>query len=180
MIQEENRNLPPLQTAKGWGTPVKSTAVQTQMPESSHEREDDVHLGGWGFGAVGHPPALLQRPWVFNIIIPIIGVPILAGVGPAGTIEYNPENNTLCAGAGIGASAGRNVTFGPLTNGTMFNGQYYPSGANSLLSGGSFSGGYTSPFLVGAGGMANGSGAAAGPAFGVPGWSAAATYSVCF
>jgi hypothetical protein len=56
MIQEENRNLPPLQTAKGWGTPVKSTAVQKQMPESSHEREDDVHLRGWGFGAVGHPP----------------------------------------------------------------------------------------------------------------------------
>ena len=26
------------------------------MPESSHEREDDVHLGESGFGAVGHPP----------------------------------------------------------------------------------------------------------------------------
>jgi hypothetical protein len=28
----------------------------------SHEREDDVHLREWGFGAVGHPPATVSMP----------------------------------------------------------------------------------------------------------------------
>jgi hypothetical protein len=61
----------------------------------------------------------------------------------------------------------------------MFNGNTYPNGADNILSGWSASGGYNSPFLLGAQGMINGSGAAIGPSAGLPGFSIASTYSAC-
>lgn len=66
-----------------------------------------------------------------------------------------------------------------LTNGKMFNGNSYPEAADDILSGGSISAGYNSPWFVGGGGMINGSGAAGGPSLGEPGVSVAATYSDC-
>jgi len=117
---------------------------------------------------------MVYKPWVLNF-----NVPIAYGIGPAGVVEYNPLTNTTCLGLGIGLSAGKNVSIGPLTNGKMFNGQSFPNGADNLLSGGSFSGGAISPAFFGAQGMVNGAGAAGGPAVGYPGFSAAATYSVC-
>jgi hypothetical protein len=116
---------------------------------------------------------------VLSWIIPIAPVPVIAGIGPAGDLEWNPDTHTACIGVGIGGSAGKNVAYGPLTNGKMFNGQTYPNGADNILSGWSASGGYNSPALIGVQGMVNGSGAAAGPSVGVPGASIAATDSAC-
>ena len=115
-----------------------------------------------------------HRPWVVSWVIPVAPVPGLAGVGPAGDVEWNPETKTLCGGLGIGASAGKNVAIGPLTNGKLSGGKIYPSGADNLLGGGSLSGGYNSPGLIGVQGVANGAGVAYGPSVGVPGFSGAA------
>ena len=79
----------------------------------------------------------------------------------------------------MGHPPGKNVAVGPLTHGTMSSGQSYPNGVDNVLSGWSVSGGYNSPALIGVQGMVNGSGAAAGPSLGVPGFSIAATDSAC-
>lgn len=123
--------------------------------------------------------ATLNRPWVLSWIIPIVGAPVIAGIGPAGDLEWDPNTHTACAGIGIGASAGHNAAVGPLTNGKTFTGQTYQNGAKDILAGWSLSGGYNTPALVGIQGMINGSGAAWGPSVGVPGVSVASTYSAC-
>lgn len=102
-------------------------------------------------------------------VIPVYPVPVLAGVGPAGALAYNPATNTLCVGGGIGAGAGHSLSAGPLLVGKMFNGQSYPSGVDSILSGGSMSAGWN-PVLLGVQGTINGSGAAWGPTLDVPGF----------
>ena len=134
---------------------------------------------GGGAGGGGLLSSILHKPWVVSWIIPIAPVPVLAGVGPAGDFEFNPGTHTACIGIGIGASAGKNVAGGPLTNGKMFNGQSYPQGADSILSNWSVSGGYNTPAFVGVQGMINGSGMAGGPTIGLPGVSIASTDSYC-
>jgi RHS repeat-associated protein len=123
---------------------------------------------------------LMNQPWMASIIIPVAPVPYLAGVGPAGSLAYNPKTHTLCAGLGIGAAGGKSVAGGPLSFGKMFNGQDYPSGANNLLSGGSISVGGNFVAILGGQLTINGSGVAVGPTIGAPGAGISATYSVCF
>lgn len=122
---------------------------------------------------------VFNKPWVLSWIIPIVGAPVVAGIGPAGDLEWDPASHTACAGIGIGASAGHNAAVGPLTNGKTFTGQTYRSGAKDILAGWSLSGGYNTPALIGVQGVINGSGAAWGPSVGVPGVSVASTYSAC-
>jgi hypothetical protein len=80
------------------------------------------------------------------------------------------------AGVGLGASFGRNATFGPLV---------YSSGeVDKILSGWSISGGLNSAFPspspgLGVQGMVNGSGVAIGPSAGLAGASATVTWSAC-
>jgi RHS repeat-associated protein len=135
--------------------------------------------GGGTGGGGGLLSSILHKPWVVSWIIPIAPVPVLAGIGPAGDLEFNPDTHTACIGIGIGASAGKNIAGGPLTNGQMFNGQNYPNGADNILGGWSVSGGYNTPALVGVQGMINGSGMAGGPTVGLPGVSIASTNSYC-
>lgn len=113
-------------------------------------------------------------------VVPVAPFPLVAGAGVAFDIEANPRNNTFCVGLGVGLAAGKTASFGPLPFGEMFNGEGYPSGADSILNGPSVSGGGILPLGVGVQGMANGSGWAAGPAVGVPGLSVAATHSTCW
>jgi len=122
---------------------------------------------------------LFHRPWVLSWILPLAPLPVVGGIGPAGDAEFNPDTHTLCVGIGIGGSAGKNVSVGPLTNGIMFNGQTYPNGADNILNGWSISGGINFPFLVGGQGIINSSGMAGGPSFGVPGGAIAVTDSSC-
>src|SRR6185312_3715113 len=140
--------------------------------------------GGGGKGAAAAAPknvapsktqqvlnAIFNKPWALSWIIPVVGAPVVAGLGPAGDLEWDPNSHTACAGIGIGASAGHNAAVGPLTNGKTFTGQTYQSGAKDILAGWSLSGGYNTPALIGVQGMINGSGAAWGPSVGVPGVS---------
>jgi RHS repeat-associated protein len=72
---------------------------------------------------------LLTVPWAVNWIIPVYPVPVLSGVGPAGGFAFNPATHTLCASAGIGASASHNFALGPITDAHMWNGTSpFPSG----------------------------------------------------
>ncbi len=121
----------------------------------------------------------ISKPWVLSWILPIAPVPGVFGVGPAGDLEWNPKTHSGCVGVGAGASAGKNVSYGPLSFGKMFNGQTYPDGADQILSGWSVSGGGTSPALVGFQGIINSSGVAGGGVVGIPGFSLASTYSWC-
>jgi RHS repeat-associated protein len=123
--------------------------------------------------------AIFNRPWALSWIIPVVGAPVVAGIGPAGDLEWDPNSHTACAGIGIGASAGHNAAVGPLTNGRTLNGQTYPEGADGILSGWSLSVGGNTAALIGGQAMINGSGWAGGPSVGVPGFSIASTYSAC-
>ena len=122
-----------------------------------------------------------HRPWVVSWIVPIYPVPFIAGAGPAGTIAWNPETRTLCKGLGIGVSAGKTVSVGPLTHGTRSAGEAFPARVDDLLAGGSVSFGGNAVPLLGLGGQMifNNAGAAAGPSLGIPGFSAAWAVSWC-
>jgi RHS repeat-associated protein len=135
--------------------------------------------GGLGYlSSLGSQVAGLinARPWVLSWNVPVTG---LAGFGFAGDLEWNPKTKSLCVGVGAGLSFGKSVSVGQLSTGTMSDGQSYPNGADELLDGGSLSGGYNSPLLLGAQGMGNAYGRAYGPSAGAPGLSFAATYSKC-
>ncbi len=122
----------------------------------------------------------ISRPWVVSWIVPLVdGVPVLAGIGPAGDFEWNPATKTACIGLGIGAAAGHNLAYGQLAVGQMFNGKNYPEGADDILRGVSLSGGYNWPNLLGVQGMINDSGWAGGGTVGLPGGSIAVTNSAC-
>jgi hypothetical protein len=122
---------------------------------------------------------LLHRPWVVSWIVPIKPVPFIAGFGPAGSFAWNPNTHTACIGIGGGASAGKNVSYGPLTHGYMWDGRKWPDGADDVLSGVALSGGFNFPWLVGGQGTIGFSGAAMGPSLGVPGGALSITYSHC-
>jgi hypothetical protein len=56
-------------------------------------------------------------PWSATGIVPIYN----KWVGVAGTAAYIPKTHTLCIGAGVGATEGHNVSFGPLPLGNLPN-----------------------------------------------------------
>jgi RHS repeat-associated protein len=129
--------------------------------------------------------ALLQRPWMISWIIPMIGEPPLMGVGPAGSVAWNPPTHTLCVSAGAGASVGRNVALGPVTNAYTWGGvPASPSQTNGILGGWSVSGGGNIPSPAGGTGpgaqlAANGSGWLLNPNVGIPGLSGSVTNATC-
>jgi len=86
--------------------------------------------------------------------------------GPATT-------RNLFIGGGIGASEGKNVSWGPIYPGVHTS----PSDLDNVLAGGSISVGYNSLQLVGVQGTGNLSGNYWGPTVGIPGGGATATYS---
>lgn len=120
---------------------------------------------------------LRKKPWVVSWILPVAGpVPGVIGVGPAGSVAWNPQTNNLCVGGGLGASAGHNVSVGPLLSSS--------GDVDSILSGWSISGGANLPFPTPATGLgwqviANSSGVAQGPTAGVAGLSGSVTWSAC-
>lgn len=133
-----------------------------------------------GLGISSAIAYVLSHPWQLSWVVPLDPVPGVLGVGPAGTVAWNPPTRTLCVGVGAGVSAGHEAAFGPITYAKTLNGApAFPSGVNGVLSGSSASAGFN--FFNGVGGQitVNGSGIAAGPTLGVPGFSAAYTYSAC-
>jgi len=121
---------------------------------------------------------LAHRPWMVSWVIPLVPLPEL-GVGPAGSVAYNPDTGTVCASFGLGAGAGHNLAFGPLTNGIVFNSTSpFPAGADQILRGVSTSfGGNAIP--LGFQAVANGAGGAIGPTLGIPGYTLSVTVSGC-
>lgn len=96
--------------------------------------------------------------------------PFGVGIGPAFSAALVPTTGELFIAGGIGASLGRNVSFGPLVGPN-------PSG---VLPGLSLGGGYNATPWRGVQGVVNSSGALGGNAMGVPGASATVTYGFCF
>lgn len=133
--------------------------------------------GSWWSG-------LVHSPWVVSWILPLTPVPGIAGVGPAGSIAWNPATKTLCGSIGAGASVGDNLAAGPVTGRTLNGQPASPSQVNQVFSGWSVNGGVNvpiGPVPVGPGvqGSANGSGVVYGPTVGVAGASVSSTYAVC-
>jgi hypothetical protein len=146
---------------------------------------------------VGHPPTmpggggvstwlggLLNTPWVVSWILPIYPVPFLGGIGPAGSVAWNPKTKNVCLSIGIGASAGHNVAGGPIAGTTLSGQTASPAQTDQVLNGWStnFGGNVPAgPIPAGPGGQVsiNGSGAVYGPTAGVAGFSASATDAVC-
>jgi RHS repeat-associated protein len=128
--------------------------------------------------------ALTHSPWVVSWILPLAPVPGVAGVGPAGSIAWNPATKTLCGSLGAGASVGDNLAAGPVIGRTLNGQQATPSQINQVFSGWSANFGFNvpiGPVPVGPGVQvsANGSGVVYGPTVGVAGASASSTYAVC-
>ena len=98
-------------------------------------------------------------------------VPLFYGLGPAGTVTYLPSQQMWCGGGGIGASIGHSISGGPVV--------VDAGKARDIIGGASVSGGYGWTPFRGVQGSWNASGATSGPSFGIPGGSAAATYSWC-
>jgi len=96
-----------------------------------------------------------------------------AGLGLAGDIAYNPNNGNFCVGGGLGVSEGHNLSFGPLVQGTSFTQTPFPENVDDILAGWSLSAGYNAGWRGGWQGMANFSGTAGGPTYGIPGTSGA-------
>jgi hypothetical protein len=146
---------------------VTATAINSFDGEVS----DTVDANGNQFDAYGN---LLNNasnvPWVFNFIASTPVEPI----GPALTIAYHPATTMLFVGVGLGASEGKNASFGPLVAVPGTN----SGNIDNVLSGGSISFGYNWPNLAGAQDTGNFSGSMAGPTIGVPGAGAQATYSL--
>lgn len=123
---------------------------------------------------------LFRQVWVLSWTIPIAPVPVVGGVGPSGSVLYDPQGPTLCSSVGIGASGGRNVSIGPYTS-VHTNPGYNTS---DIWSGGSISGGINAPtgpvpFGPGLQGTINQAGSAGGPDLGVAGVSASSTTASC-
>jgi hypothetical protein len=117
----------------------------------------------------------LHRPWVFSWVVPIIGKPGVAGIGPAGSFAWIPDTHTFCGSLGGGASVAKNATVGPLT--------HMSGDADRILSGWSVSAGANVPLTpMGGPGIqatAGQGGAAVGPSWGVPGIAGSVTFGVC-
>ena len=127
---------------------------------------------------------LLNTPWMVSWILPVYPVPVLGGIGPAGSVAWNPKTKNLCLSIGVGASAGHNVAGGPVTGKTLSGQTASPAQMDQILNGWSsnFGGNVPlGPIPVGPGAQAsvNGSGAAYGPTLGVAGLSVSATDAAC-
>ncbi len=121
-------------------------------------------LPGAGGGAGGFKPVIGSSGTVI--------FPVFYGLGPAVTVSYVPSQNLRCIAPGVGASAGRSFSLGPIVGDNRQVGD--------VLSGWSVSGGYQFTPWAGAGGSGNASGTTSGNTFGVPGASATLTYGFCF
>jgi hypothetical protein len=129
--------------------------------------------------------ALANTPWQLDWIFPLDPLPGILGVGPAGSITWNPTTNTLFVGVGAGASFGDDLSVGPVAVGTWNGQQATPSQIDQVLSGWSLNGGInapTGPIPVGPGirGSVNGSGYSYGPTVGIMGVSVSSTYAVSY
>ena len=136
-----------------------------------------VISGSWWRG-------LARSPWVVGWILPAWPLPPAAGVGPAGSVAWNPATKTLCGSLGAGASVGDNLAAGPVTGRTLNGQQASPSELDQIFGGWSLNFGFnaptgTAPIGPGIQVSANGSGVAYGPTVGVAGASVSATYALC-
>jgi RHS repeat-associated protein len=127
---------------------------------------------------------LLNSPLTVSWILPIYPVPFLGGVGPAGSVAWNPKTKNICLSIGIGVSAGHNVAAGPIVGMTLSGQQASPSEIDQILTGWSanFGGNVPiGPVPAGPGGQVsvNGSGAVYGPTGGAAGFSVSATGAGC-
>jgi hypothetical protein len=164
-------------TIQGFTDPTEDATVVQVNGDSSSVSTDAANNGSWWSG-------LTHSPWVVSWILPLWPLPPAAGVGPAGSIAWNPATKTLCGSIGAGASVGDNLAAGPVTGRTLNGQQATPSQINQVFSGWSASGGVNvpiGPVPVGPGvqGSVNGSGAVYGPTVGVAGASVSSTYAVC-
>ena len=127
---------------------------------------------------------LLHKPWELSWIFPLAPEPGVFGIGPAGSLVWNPDTHNFCASVGLGGSAGHNIALGPLTNGWTPEGKPVSSKEmDEILSGWSISGGLNFPAPSGPGPgvqvTANSSGTAIGPTVGSPGVSISITWAAC-
>ena len=128
--------------------------------------------------------ALTHSPWVVSWILPVYPVPVLGGIGPAGSLAWNPKTKNVCLSIGVGASAGHNVAGGPVAGTTLSGEAASPAQIDQILQGGSVNFGGNvplGPIPAGPGGQVsvNGSGAVYGPTFGAMGLSLSSTYAGC-
>ena len=138
---------------------------------------------GWSAQARGWLKGLrayiLSHPWEVSWIVPVYGLPGLGGVGPAGSFYLNPQTGVYCGSIGIGASAGRNISVGPITTAWTIQG----ATVDDTMSGGSISAGLNVPLLgpIGPGlaGAVGASGLSGGPTVGMMGFSISATDAIC-
>lgn len=107
-----------------------------------------------------------------SVNIPVFGLPVLGGIGAAFPFTYVPEMRMVCGGIGVGASAGKTVSAGPV--------MLDMDNADSILGGWSVSGGYNLTPGIGGQFSVNASGATSGASFSnSPGGSISGTYSWC-
>jgi hypothetical protein len=120
---------------------------------------------------------LRRSPWSLSGVIPVVGEPGVAGVGPAYNITYIPSSHTICLGGGLGASVGRDASLSVPVAGTG----NWPQNAKDIAGGWSISGGATAANGVGVqGNWSPGNGKTLSPSAGIPGVSIAVTWSACF
>jgi RHS repeat-associated protein len=127
---------------------------------------------------------LMQTPWSASWVLPLSPAPGAAGVGPAGSVAWNPATKTLCLSIGAGLSVGDNLSVGPVTGRTLNGKPATPSQINKIFGGWSVNFGGNVPMgaiPVGPGGQVsiNGSGVVYGPTVGVAGASLSSTYAFC-
>ena len=148
------------------GTPLSETAVY-ETSTSLVLASGAANNGSWWSG-------LVHSPWLVSWILPLWPLPPAAGVGPAGSIAWNPATKTLCGSLGAGASVGDNLAAGPVAGRTTNGQQVSPSQINQIFSGWSANFGFNvpiGPVPAGPGVQvsANGSGVVYGPTGGVAG-----------
>jgi RHS repeat-associated protein len=129
-----------------------------------------------GHGPAGAPNTIINPHKIPNILPFNINfiIPVFEGIiGPAITITYLPLTKNVCIAGGLGATAARTVSGGPLTFGNIYN-------AKSITEGPSISVGVQSTPFRGVQATGNFNGVLGGPTVGVPGASITATSAVCF
>ena len=127
---------------------------------------------------------LTLSPWAVGWIFPLGPLPAAVGVGPAGSIAWNPATKTLCSSIGAGASVGNNFAGGPVNGTTLGGQQATPSQIDQVFGGWSANFGFnlptgSLPVGVGVQVSVNGSGTIYGPTVGVAGLSVSSTYAIC-
>jgi RHS repeat-associated protein len=161
-------------TIFGNGTKVATINTYPGMWIDSPDSDAAIAIGGVGYPAswpggdrdtVGFKPTVA---YTGSVIIPLVG----GVLGPAFTGSYVPSQKLACGGFGGGASIGHNIALGAQ--------MVDANNAKEILSGPSFSAGFNATPFQGAQGSINFSGSTGGYSAGIPGGSAAVTYSWCF